>query len=303
MANEITVQDAIETSMTAWTPKEVMAQVNAIQQLMRDGMKEGEHWGPIPGTNSKPVLFKPGAEKLCLMFRLAPKFTIEEKDLGNGHLNINVRCSLQHINTGKFWGEGVGSCSTMESKYRYRSGQGQSTGVKVPKEYWDTKRADPKRAQEIIGIGYSVKKEDGTWWICEKIEKQENPDIADVYNTVLKIAKKRALVDATLTATAASDIFTQDLEEALPEATIVHEFEAPKPKTPEPRRPAPGPLISHDQQLEIHKKAKERGIAPQTLKSGLKEVFGLDGTAKMTTDVYLDVIRWIEEHESAGVGQ
>ena len=44
----------------------------------------------------------------------------------------------------------------------------------------------------------------------------ENSDLADTYNTVLKMAKKRALVDATLTATAASDIFTQDLEDYTP---------------------------------------------------------------------------------------
>ena len=39
----------------------------------------------------------------------------------------------------------------------------------------------------------------------------DNP--ADHYNTVFKMAKKRALVDAVLTTTAASDIFTQDLED------------------------------------------------------------------------------------------
>ena len=44
-------------------------------------------------------------------------------------------------------------------------------------------------------------------------EKVENDNPADCYNTVLKMAKKRALVDAVLTATAASDIFTQDLED------------------------------------------------------------------------------------------
>lgn len=44
-------------------------------------------------------------------------------------------------------------------------------------------------------------------------ERVENIDIADTYNTVLKMAKKRAHVDAILTVTAASDIFTQDLEE------------------------------------------------------------------------------------------
>ena len=44
-------------------------------------------------------------------------------------------------------------------------------------------------------------------------EKVEHDNPADHYNTVLKMAKKRALVDAVLTATAASDIFTQDLED------------------------------------------------------------------------------------------
>ena len=58
-----------------------------------------------------------------------------------------------------------------------------------------------------------MKTDEGQWVIAEKGEKQENPDIADVYNTVLKMAKKRAMVDAVLTITAASDIFTQDLEE------------------------------------------------------------------------------------------
>lgn len=36
---------------------------------------------------------------------------------------------------------------------------------------------------------------------------------ADIRNTVLKMAKKRSMVDAVLAATAASDIFTQDLED------------------------------------------------------------------------------------------
>jgi hypothetical protein len=48
--------------------------------------------------------------------------------------------------------------------------------------------------------------------------RSENPDIADLYNTVLKMAKKRAFVDATITATAASDFFTQDVEDFASEA-------------------------------------------------------------------------------------
>jgi hypothetical protein len=41
----------------------------------------------------------------------------------------------------------------------------------------------------------------------------ENENLPDTYNTVLKMACKRALVAAVLNGTAASDIFTQDLDD------------------------------------------------------------------------------------------
>jgi hypothetical protein len=219
---------------SALSPVQVGEQVQMIQQLMRANMKDGEHFGKIPGCGDKPALLKPGAEKLCLMFRLAPKFEIVTTDLGNGHREITVNTSLYHINTGAFWGAGVGSCSTMETKFRYRGNEAVSTGVPVPKEYWDLKKTDFKAALEKLGgPAYMPKKLDEGWMICEKGQKQENPDIADTYNTVLKMAKKRSLVDATLSATAASDIFTQDIEENAPVVT-------PAPYAPPvAQRPAP----------------------------------------------------------------
>ena len=50
-------------------------------------------------------------------------------------------------------------------------------------------------------------------WEIAVVTREPIPNPADVLNTVLKMAKKRALVDAVLSATGASDIFTQDLEE------------------------------------------------------------------------------------------
>src|SRR5690606_22905756 len=50
-------------------------------------------------------------------------------------------------------------------------------------------------------------------------KKQVRTNPADVANTILKMAKKRAQVDAVITATAASDIFTQDIED-LPEEVV-----------------------------------------------------------------------------------
>jgi hypothetical protein len=309
MGNEIEViQQGI--GMVCWTPKEVMAQIQVIQQLMRDGMTEGEHWGKIPGCGDKPALLKPGAEKLGLMFRLAGKYETQEVNLPNGHLDVKVKCSLIHIVNGNFWGEGLGSCSTMESKYRYRSGVGESTQVQVPKAYWDMRRANPKEAQIILGgPGYTTKKgEEGLWWIYEKIDKVENPDIADTYNTVRKIAKKRAFVDAMLSATAASDIFTQDIDEMFgqPETqekkdkkeaikaqeAVVVESQAPEPPKNAPE--SPQSVISTEQQLEIIKLAKERGVTQSTLKKYLKETLGVDGWSKIPASSYLEVYSYLD---------
>lgn len=194
--------------------EQLVARVEKVREVARRLMNDGEHFGVIPGTQ-KPTLMKPGAELLALTFRLAPSFFVERIDLGDGHREYQVKCTLIHIPTSQVIAEGLGSCSTLESKYRYR----------------DAKRSCPACGKQAIIKG---REEFGGGWLChakqggcgkkfpdgtEAIERQtvgrvENPDLADVYNTVLKMAKKRAQIDATLTATAASDIFTQDLEEA-----------------------------------------------------------------------------------------
>ena len=53
----------------------LIAQVAKVQEAMKAVMKSGEHYGVIPGTE-KPTLLKPGAEKLCLLFRLDPQYKI-----------------------------------------------------------------------------------------------------------------------------------------------------------------------------------------------------------------------------------
>lgn len=202
---------------------ELLEQVALIQQVMRETMKDGEHYGLIPGCGKKPSLLKPGAEKLSFVFRLNPEFGITEQDLGNGHREVKVLCTLKQIGTGVTLGQGVGSCSTMEAKYRYRTGPKESTGQAVPKAYWDLRKTDPVKAQEAIGgKGFSTMKNDlGGWEICMQGEKVEHENPADYYNTVLKMAKKRAHVDAVLTATAASDLFTQDVEDIVENRKVI----------------------------------------------------------------------------------
>lgn len=188
---------------------ELKARANMVTEIKRQIMKNGTHFGVIPGCGDKPTLLKNGAELLCMAFKLAPEAKVEIADLGNGHREYTVTTTLVSIATGTPIATGLGSCSTMESKYRYRNvSDFELTGQPIP--------ADAKeRKQEYRRQGYGMKKVDGAWeWVRFKDSaKAENPDIADQYNTVLKMASKRSLVDATLKATGGSCEFTQDIED------------------------------------------------------------------------------------------
>lgn len=196
---------------------QIKEQVNLIQHVMKEVMQDGEHYGKIPGCGNKPALLKPGAEKIMMTFRLSNDTDVEVIDLQGGHREYRVKCTLFAPN-GQKLGTGVGSCSTMEGKYRYRTGEGELTGIEVPKAYWDKRDGEIlKQCANDAGIKgdkFGTKKNDaGRWVITTHGEKVEHDNPADYYNTCLKMAKKRALVDATLTSTATSDLFTQDIDD------------------------------------------------------------------------------------------
>lgn len=218
---------------------EVKAQVGKIQSLMKDLMHEGEHYGPsFPGDKKKNLL-KPGADKICFVFRLAPEYEVTTTDLPGGHREYMVKTVLRNLATGQAVGQGLGSCSTMESKYRWRN-----AARKCPQ---CGKEAIIKGKEEYGGGWICFKKKDGCGAtfddadpaiIAQEVGKIENTDIADVYNTALKIATKRSYVHSTISATAASDIFSQDAEDFVAEEIKP----APDQGTAKPApKPAPRP--------------------------------------------------------------
>ena len=178
-----------------------------IQQAMGAVMKDGEHYGKIPGCGEKPTLLKAGAEKLTTLFRLSPEFGVDSIDLGGGHREYRVKCRMLAAD-GSFLGEGCGSAATTESKWRYRS---ELTNNEVPKAYWDTRNpallGGPTFSPRKITDKTTGKQK---WLISQRVE---HSDPADYYNTCLKMAVKRAHVAAALTVTSASDIFAQDLDD------------------------------------------------------------------------------------------
>lgn len=189
--NQVATIQPAGRSMTA---VDIRAQVNLVQDVMKAVMRENVHYGVIPGCK-QPSLYKAGSEVLLTTFRIA--VSVEVEDLSTTDcIRYRVRTIGTHQGSGIVVGEGIGECSSDESKYRWRR-------CYVKQEF----DATPENRRRI-------KYAEAKGRVYENMEVRTEP--ADLANTILKMAKKRAQIDLTLTATAASDIFTQDVED-LPE--------------------------------------------------------------------------------------
>lgn len=195
---------------------EVVAQHEKIVQVMQAVMKPDVHYGIIPGVKN-PSLFKAGAESINVALRLAPHYVSEKIWHDDGHLTVSVVCTLKHIPTGLEVATGEGLCSSRESRYAYRTGGrvcpecGQAAIIKGKQEYGGGWICFAKKGG--CGAKWSDGTEQAQAFETTDTGRVENPDLADTYNTVLKMADKRALVAAVLNGTAASDVFTQDVED------------------------------------------------------------------------------------------
>lgn len=214
---------------------DTMQQMTAIRTFVAKELKEKLDVISIPGVD-KQVLSLAGSQKICTFFNVRPEFRVERLELPHptvaGHVEYIVHCTLLSRVSGRAVSAGVGSCSTMESKYRYRKAE----------------RTCPECGKAAIIKG---KAEYGGGWVCFKkkdgcgakfrdgdqaIESQEsgrieNVDIYDQRNTVLKMGKKRAYVDAAITMANLSEFFTQDLDELETFDLGIASKPEPKPET------------------------------------------------------------------------
>jgi hypothetical protein len=214
----VAVHEAL-VSRAEISPAEVVGQRDKIRQVMAEVMTDGVHYGKIPGID-KPSLLKPGAELLNVTFRLAPSYQSERTFHEGGHLTVVSKCVLTHIPTGLVLGEGEGLCTSMETKYAWRQGVrvcpacGEPTIKKSKYPPRDNPDAKPGWYcfAKIGGCGENYDADD-PGITGQETGRTANPDLPDTWNTVLKMGAKRALVAAVLNVTAASDIFTQDVED------------------------------------------------------------------------------------------
>lgn len=175
--------------------------LNLTKEFFREVMQEGVDYGKIPGTD-KPTLYKPGAEGLCEFYNLAPTIgdKVEDKNHETGYYSVDITIRLIHRNTGSIIAEGVGHANTYENRYRWRWFSDYKLPKGIDKSILFSEERDEWKSGRKTGNTYTM-------------YRLENDDMHSIWNTVLKMAKKRALVDAVLSATRSSGIFSQSEEE------------------------------------------------------------------------------------------
>jgi hypothetical protein len=216
----IVLQTGDDYLVPAASLEQVLATYQWKKNFIEQVLHEGTDYGVTPGTNDKPSLKKPGAEKMASFFGLAPTFedvSIVEDWTGADHNGEPFFYYRQKV---KLWrGERLiasadGSCNSWEKKYRYRSSErvcpscGKPTIIKGKEEYGGGFLCYGKKG------GCGAKFPDNSPEILNQpVGQVKNPDVAELTNTILKMAQKRALVAGVLIATNASDYFTQDLDD------------------------------------------------------------------------------------------
>lgn len=239
---EVRIQQQVEYVPTmALSLDEAAAKFKELEQFIKSQMHENEDYGRIPGC-PKPSLFKPGAEKLAILYGFSPRLEIlkELQDWDKGFFYYEIKCTLVSKRSGHIVAEGIGSCNSKEKKYR-------------------------------------------------------NSDAFTLDNVMLKMAKKRALVDAVLTATRTSGLFTQDVEDlggavqGLPEQEH-HEVKAEpyhvdKPLEEyevKPKAGSPNDTCSDKQQKAIYAISKRQGMSNEEIKEMLIAKYNVESSRDLT---------------------
>lgn len=176
MANELAPQSSSMDLIMNADMEQVSRQLQAIdnfQIVVQKTLRAEQDFGTIPGTQ-KPTLLKPGAEKILMLMGLTSEYEIVDKVEDYTNGFFAYTVKSSLLKNGQLVTEGFGSANTKENRYRLNE------------------------------------------WSEEEHKKVWTGDYQDPYtlvNTVLKMAKKRAQVDAALTVGSLSNVFTQDVED------------------------------------------------------------------------------------------
>jgi hypothetical protein len=154
-ASDLAVIDTGELTDTRLSPERAAEWGQWVRDVMRAALSEGVDYGRIPGTGTKPAMFKSGGEMLLKAAGLGFTMTRLDDTDARDHQGITYRCTVVR----------------------------GDTPVAVCDGYCGRDEAGRLRAN---------------------------------WNTIVKMAQKRALVGAALNATASSGLFVADIDDDEP---------------------------------------------------------------------------------------
>ena len=186
---------------------EAVDRMNTLTVFVGKTLQDGLDYGKIPGCGDKPILYKPGAEKIATLFGFYVNFDRLEavKDYtgkdhgGEAFFAFEYMATLKN-REGDIVAQCEGSCNSWEDKYRWRKAE----------------RTCPQCGEPAI----KKSRKDGSWYCWNKptagfngcgakfqkgdpsVESQEvgrvpNERIYDQVNTIQKMAQKRCLGSST----------------------------------------------------------------------------------------------------------
>lgn len=186
MENEITIVNS--TSLIEQTTSNALIEkskaFNEFKEFLKNDLKDGVDFGKIPNVE-KPCLFKAGGEKIQLYLGLTPQYKLLHREF-----------VPNQVRKDKVWNDVTKKYQEVETVRNYYCWEWSC-------ELW---HGSVKVAE---GVGMGNTEEDK---YVSQYKGAKTPD--SLANTVMKISKKRAFMDAIIGVSGVSDIFTQDLEDS-----------------------------------------------------------------------------------------
>jgi len=154
-----------------------------------------------------------------------------------------------------------------------------------------------KRTGQIIGTGIGA---------CNSKEKKFiKQDPYSIQNTLLKMAKKRAIVDLALLVTRSSGIFTQDVEDMEINGHEVIKHTMTEKQTPqgteilveERQEKIPNNVISDKQDKRLFAIRRSNNVPDEVFMDWLNENYGLTDTKKIAREYYDAICEYAQNYQ------
>jgi hypothetical protein len=181
----------------ALTPDQATARAQWVRDVTKAALTVDVDYGQIPGTD-KPSLFKSGAEMLLLAAGYGFDMDRLEDDDARTHRGVTYKCTVRRRD-----GSVVSTCDGY-------AGYDESRFFTSAEDAEKRERYNAEKYHRPVNANRFV-------------------EYRAPWNTLVKMAEKRALVGAALNACAASGLFIADLDDASPTTTEPTDDHEPPP--------------------------------------------------------------------------